>query len=159
MERIVEAIINDTQLVDLKQGEHLDLIHVGEDIYHAIVNDICYRIQLVSIDLSTKHLELRINDQLFHVQLKEELDLLIDDMGFHAKDHGAADDINASMPGLVLDVMVAPGDAVEQDQAVLILEAMKMENVVKSSHPGMVLTVQVAKGDSVQKGDVLITFE
>ena len=63
------------------------------------------------------------------------------------------------MPGLVLDVLVTPGQKVEKGDALLILEAMKMENVIKASGEGVVKSIQVTKGAAVDKGQLLVEME
>ncbi len=63
------------------------------------------------------------------------------------------------MPGIVRDIRVAVGDTVERGQAMLILEAMKMENEIRAEVDGTVKTVHVTPGTAVAKGDSLITLE
>ena len=62
------------------------------------------------------------------------------------------------MPGLILDLKVAPGDLVKKGDVVLILEAMKMENSIKSPGDGVVKAVNVSLKQSVEKNQVLIQF-
>ena len=62
----------------------------------------------------------------------------------------------APMPGTVLAIRVAPGEAVEAGQVLVILEAMKMENTVTAPAAGTVSNVAVATGAQVQRGDVLV---
>lgn len=64
--------------------------------------------------------------------------------------------VKAVMPGIVREVMVAPGQAVEKGQPLLILEAMKMQNEVRALEPGTVRAVFVAKSDTVDKGARLV---
>lgn len=63
--------------------------------------------------------------------------------------------IRSPMPGLILDVFVAPGDHVARGDKVAILESMKMENELRSSRDGVVRRVSVAKGDNVEKDQTL----
>ena len=63
------------------------------------------------------------------------------------------------MPGKVLQVLVQPGDAVEEGQALLVLEAMKMENMIKAVAAGTVSEVPIAEGEAVEKGALLVGFE
>lgn len=63
------------------------------------------------------------------------------------------------MPGKVVEVLVAVGDAVEKDQAVLVIEAMKMENEVRTSTAGTVKGIHVAQGQAVESGELLIELE
>jgi biotin carboxyl carrier protein len=67
--------------------------------------------------------------------------------------------LTAAMPGRVLRVLVAAGDRVTQGQPVLVLEAMKMENEVKSPREGVVASVESVAGQAVSQGDVLLRFE
>jgi biotin carboxyl carrier protein len=53
---------------------------------------------------------------------------------------------------VILDIVVKVGDVVKMGQKVLLLEAMKMENVINADHDGKVLEIKVAKGDSVLEG-------
>jgi biotin carboxyl carrier protein len=67
--------------------------------------------------------------------------------------------VAAAMPGRVLRVLVATGDRVTHGQSILVLEAMKMENEVKSPRDGVVASVECAPGKAVSAGDVLVRFE
>ncbi len=64
--------------------------------------------------------------------------------------------VKAPMPGRVVRVMVGEGDTVPLDAPLLIVEAMKMENEVRSSTAGVVRNVAVAEGDTVEAGQLLI---
>jgi acetyl-CoA carboxylase biotin carboxyl carrier protein len=68
-------------------------------------------------------------------------------------------EITAPMGGKVLDVKVKPGDSVNEDDEVLILEAMKMELPVVSTGSGTVKEVKCASGDTVEADSVLIVLE
>jgi biotin carboxyl carrier protein len=68
-------------------------------------------------------------------------------------------DVKASMPGKVIKILVAPGQAVEAAAGLLILEAMKMQNEVRSPGAGTVAALRVAVGDTVASGQVLVTLE
>ncbi len=73
---------------------------------------------------------------------------------------GAGDGtVTAPMQGTIVKVLVAPGDTVEIGQAVLVLEAMKMENHINAETAGTVAEIRVAAGDTVGPGDVLAVIE
>ena len=66
--------------------------------------------------------------------------------------------VNAPMPGTILDVKVAQGQAVKKGDVLLILEAMKMENEILAPQDGTVAQVAVSKGASVNSGDPLVVL-
>ena len=68
-----------------------------------------------------------------------------------------ADALTAPMPGAILKILVNVGDAVKQNQPLMILEAMKMENEIVASSDGTVTGIHVQQGDVVNPGDPLIT--
>jgi len=68
-------------------------------------------------------------------------------------------DIKAAMPGRVVNVLVAPGDNVTVGQGVIVVEAMKMENELKSPKAGKVIEVKVVAGQTVEKGELLLSIE
>lgn len=69
-----------------------------------------------------------------------------------------ADALTAPMPGTILRILVNVGDAVKQNQPVMILEAMKMENEIVAAADGVVSGIHVAQGDMVNPGEALITI-
>jgi biotin carboxyl carrier protein len=67
--------------------------------------------------------------------------------------------LKASMPGRVVRVLIAKGDTVAAHQSVLVLEAMKMQNEIKSPKEGRVIDLRVAPGDTVTSGQILAIIE
>ncbi|HUP62673.1 MAG TPA: biotin/lipoyl-containing protein [Thermoanaerobaculia bacterium] len=70
------------------------------------------------------------------------------------RDHSTA----APMPGMVLKILVKPGDVVQKGAPLLILEAMKMEHQIAAGHEGTVVSVNCAEGELVQPGVELVTM-
>jgi biotin carboxyl carrier protein len=68
-------------------------------------------------------------------------------------------ELKAPMSGQILDVSALPGMEVNRGGLVIVLEAMKMENQIRSPIRGKVKEVRVKKGQSVRSGDILLTFE
>ena len=68
----------------------------------------------------------------------------------------AAGSIKAPLPGLILEILVKPGDEVKIGQQLLKMEAMKMENNIQSNREGKVTSIKVKPGDSVLEGDILV---
>lgn len=72
---------------------------------------------------------------------------------------GGPQKLKAAMPGKVVRTLVAPGDQVETGQALLVVEAMKMQNEVKSPRAGVVRSLEVSQGDSVAAGQALVVVD
>jgi biotin carboxyl carrier protein len=62
------------------------------------------------------------------------------------------------MPGMVLKILITEGDQVKKGDALLVLEAMKMENIIKSPADGLVKKINAVQGTAVEKNQVLIQF-
>ena len=67
--------------------------------------------------------------------------------------------MSAPMPGVILEIKVAPGDQVNKGDVVMVLEAMKMKNELKASKDGVVAEIYVAAGQQVKFGETLVRFE
>lgn len=68
-------------------------------------------------------------------------------------------ELKAMMPGRVVSVLVNPGDQIEAEHGVLTVEAMKMENEIRTPKAGRVIEVRVTAGQTVEKGEVLAIIE
>ena len=90
-------------------------------------------------------------------QVESERDRALGGSG--RKGGGATGDVGVSMPGKIVKVMVAVGDAVEEGDALFIAEAMKMENEIKAPCSGQVQEVFVEVGATVEPGTVLVRIE
>jgi pyruvate carboxylase subunit B len=83
----------------------------------------------------------------------------VDEMESYLGGAGMDDDdgcVTVSMPGRIVKLLVSEGDAVEEGQALLIVEAMKMENEVKAGRAGTIAHIAVSEGDSVEADATLM---
>ncbi|MFZ9980392.1 MAG: biotin/lipoyl-containing protein [Cyclobacteriaceae bacterium] len=98
-----------------------------------------------------------INGHSVSVDLKTPLDLRLEQMGMNA---GAArvKNIVSPMPGLITDLKVSAGEEVNVGTPLLVLEAMKMENVLQAPSKAVITSIKVKKGDRVEKGQILVEF-
>ena len=135
-----------------------DLKWIGDRKIHLIQVARSLEAELLAVDLEAKTLQIRLGHKTTTLQLKDRFDLLLEKMGMNAAGSGSLKEIKAPMPGLILDLKVAPGDVVKKGDVVLILEAMKMENSIKSPGEGVVKEVKVSLKQSVEKNQVLIQF-
>lgn len=147
-----EGWIVDNQLIDW------DIVRISDLHYHIIYKNKSYNAEVVKADRSTKTFVFKINGKLCTVALKDRFELMLEKMGMNSSASGKINSIKAPMPGLVIDLKVKVGDEVNAGDPLLILEAMKMENILKSPGEGKVKTVKVEKGQSVEKGQILIEF-
>ncbi len=79
--------------------------------------------------------------------------------GTSAGDHDGIAEIRTAMPGKVVRVLVSIGDTVEKDDGVIVVEAMKMQNELKSPKNGTVREIHFEEGSTVSAGDILISIE
>lgn len=136
-----------------------DLQPEGDSRFHALYNNKSVTLELVSADWEKKVFQVKVNSNIYTLNAKDRFDLLLEELGMEAAASAKAADLKAPMPGQVLDVMVAPGDAIKEGDKLVVLEAMKMENVLKASADAVVKEVRVKKGESVQKNEVMVIFE
>lgn len=109
--------------------------------------------------IESNFLKIKINQRIFEVNKKGSLDDLIESLGMDKPKVKKLKELQAPMPGRIVNVSVSIGDEIEPGDAVLSLEAMKMENVLKAEGVGKVKAVLVKMNDVVDKGSVLIEFE
>ncbi|NLN30077.1 MAG: acetyl-CoA carboxylase biotin carboxyl carrier protein subunit [Bacteroidales bacterium] len=67
--------------------------------------------------------------------------------------------LTSIIPGTILDILVKPGQQVKKGEPLIILEAMKMQNMLKSPAGGTIKMIAVGKGEKVGKGTVLLRME
>jgi biotin carboxyl carrier protein len=91
------------------------------------------------------------------VRVMDELSRALVD--FEGKKQNGALEVRAPMSGVVAGVLVAPGETVEPGQAVVVLEAMKMQNELSADSRGIVERIDVSPGDSVSGGALLMTLK
>ena len=104
-------------------------------------------------------MQVRINNNIYSVQVKNRMDILLSQMGMSSASSQKANDLKAPMPGLVLKINVAEGQAIKKGESLLILEAMKMENVLKAAGDGVVKSIKVNEKSVVDKGQLLIQIQ
>ncbi len=135
-----------------------DLIEVADGYFHVLYKNRSYRAELIKADRETKTFVFKINGNTYPVTLKDKFDLLLEKMGMNNTGGNKVNSVKAPMPGLIIELKIKAGDEVKAGDPLLILEAMKMENILKSPGAGTVKTIKIKKGDSVEKGQVLIEF-
>jgi biotin carboxyl carrier protein len=153
------AVNKDTKLTCNDQEVDWSAAQLPTGDYSIIMDGHSYQAQVLRIERDTKTVVLQVNQQQFEVVIEEPIDQLLASMGIKDALAKKVNDIKAPMPGLVLKVLVTPGQAIHKGDPVLILEAMKMENVFKASSDAIVKEIKVAERTAVEKGEVLIVLE
>lgn len=131
---------------------------ISDTHFHVLVNNKSYNVEVAEIDSVAKTFSFKINGQRHVVRLKDKFDVLLETMGLNNNAAGKVNKVKAPMPGLIIDLRVKDGDAVKKGDPLVVLEAMKMENIIKSVGDATVKSVHVKKGDSVEKNQILIEF-
>ncbi len=106
-----------------------DLVKITDSYFHILYQNKSYRAEVIKADRSTKTFQFKINNKIHTVEVKDKFDLLLEKMGMANGAAAKINNIKAPMPGLVIDLKVKTGDAVKAGDPLLILEAMKMENI------------------------------
>ncbi|MBC8112037.1 MAG: acetyl-CoA carboxylase biotin carboxyl carrier protein subunit [Verrucomicrobia bacterium] len=133
-----------------------DMQQIKAGVYHLIHQDISYNVQVISMDRQAKILVLKINNNLYQTSLQDTFDVLLKKMGMDKKVQATVSQINAPMPGLILAIKAVENQEVKKGDTLLILEAMKMENLIKAPADGIIKSIIVQEGNNVEKGQTLI---
>lgn len=136
-----------------------DLLEIKDGKFHIIQDNQSFNATVLEADYEAKTFSIKINKNVYTVNLKDKFDLLVEKLGFSNMTVQKVNNIKAPMPGLVLDVLVEVGDVLTKGDSVLILEAMKMENVIKAEGDAVVKSIEITKGTPVEKNQILVEFE
>jgi biotin carboxyl carrier protein len=115
-------------------------------------------VSVKGVDHELKRYQIQIDGRIYHVQISDAVDQQILTMNLKSKRSNQLKELRAPMPGLVRQVNVQVGDQVDAGDSLFILEAMKMENLLKSPVNGKVSDVFVKQGESVEKNQILLSF-
>lgn len=136
-----------------------DSINISDGQFHIIRDHKSYNVEVVEADYETKSFSIRVNDKVVSLKVEDRFDLLLHQLGMDITSSVGVSELKAPMPGLVLDIPVKVGQEVKKDEPLAVLEAMKMENVLKSPADLIVKSIIVNKGEAVEKNQILIEFE
>jgi len=101
---------------------------------------------------------IKVNNHVYTVSVRDKYDDMLREMGIDGGKNKKVSDIKAPMPGMVLKVMVESGQKIQKGDALIVLEAMKMENILKAPADGVVRKIHIIKGDKVEKNQVLVNM-
>jgi len=162
----MKVAVNDQEYQVQKRGDKLLLNEqevaftcrkVSSYLYHIIYKGKSYEV-LIDPSSTAQSITLQIEGNTLHAKLTSDLELMLHEMGYENSKSLKSGPLKAPMPGLILDVLVDEGDEVEEGDPLIILEAMKMENLIKASSKAVIKKIEVKKGESVEKNQALISF-
>lgn len=137
----------------------IDIFQLSPAEFNIIKDHRSVKAKILEEDTFGKTLKIEIDGNSFGIEIKDELDLVLQQMGFGSTVNKTIKEIKAPMPGLVLEIAVADGQEVRQGDKLLILEAMKMENSIMIHTDARIKKIGVKAGQAVEKGQVLVELE
>jgi biotin carboxyl carrier protein len=153
-----EADNNENGLIINGVKLNTDIKHLSASSLHIIHNLRSYNAEVISFNQAEKTAEIKINNNIYNVSAKDQFDILLDKLGLSSLNAAKISEIKAPMPGMVLKVFVNEGMEIKKGENLFVLEAMKMENIIKAPADVIVKTVKIKPGDKVEKGQVLMMF-
>ncbi|MEP3372900.1 MAG: acetyl-CoA carboxylase biotin carboxyl carrier protein subunit [Maribacter dokdonensis] len=139
--------------------DSLDSILVNENTLHVLDKNSAFDVEIIHSNFLNKTITLSINGNIYDVKLEDKYDQQIKKMGLLAVTTQKLNEVKAPMPGLIVDVLVEVGQEVIEGTPLLVLSAMKMENVILAQGEGVIKSVEVKKDDAVEKGQLIIEME
>ncbi len=136
-----------------------DISKIDDQMYHVIKGGKSYKAELLSWNTEQKAFLFRIEGIEVETIVQDKFDLLLEKMGINTGAAQKMKELKAPMPGLIIGISVKEGDTIENGTPLIVLEAMKMENIIRAQGEGIVKKINVKTSDSVEKNQVLITFE
>ncbi len=145
----------------LVNGKVVDFekVDLNKNSSHFIYQNKSYTIEVEEIDPVEKIAVIKVNGNSYSLTIKNQLDQLLKQLGMDNLTANKILQVKAPMPGLVLNVLVIEGAEVKKGDNLLVLEAMKMENMIKSPTDGVIKKIAVKQGDKIEKNELLISFQ
>ncbi len=151
--------------IDINQGGRVtidgeerivDFQMISQSLFSALIDNASFE---VLIEEREGRYNVLMFGDLYEVEVADERQqrLLRSSTGFEVAQGEIA--IRSPMPGLIVAVPVAEGQAIKQGDALCVLESMKMENELKAPRDGVVVRVHVARGDRVEQNKPLVTIQ
>ncbi len=153
-ERYEIEIDNDGSVLVNGELRDVDFLNLGGSLFSLITENKSFE---AVIDDDEGRIAVMMRGRLFEAQvLDERAMLLLQRRGGQPSGSG---EINAPMPGLIVEVTVESGQTVQQGETLIILESMKMQNELKSPVDGVVGSIHVSADQAVNKNDLLVEIK
>lgn len=135
----------------------IEVSETADGSFKIFTSNKIYEVELVNKE--GNEVSLSVDGKRINVSALNPMDELLKKLGMNSAGSNAVKEIKAPMPGSILSLTVQAGDSVKKGDSLLILEAMKMENVIKSPTDGVIKELKVTTGQNVEKNQFLISFE
>jgi len=155
------SITIDTEKFNLNRNDvgSLDIISIGDSQYHLLQDNQSNMVQILDTDFPNKSITLAVNGNIYSVKIADEYDQIVDKMGMRTIRSHQINEVRAPMPGLILEVLVTVGQKVDKGTPLIVLSAMKMENIITSPGVGVVKRIATEINKAVEKGELIIEME
>lgn len=137
----------------------LDLVKKPPAEFNVVKAHRSVNAKIIEADNTAKKQTIEVDGESFLIEIEDELDQVLDKMGFGAVANKQIKEVKAPMPGLVLEIAVIEGQEVKEGDKILILVAMKMENSILVHTNASIKRIAVAAGQAVEKGQVLVELD
>lgn len=137
----------------------IDMVKKSPAEFNVVKDHRSVNAKLIETDSTAKKQTIEVDGENFLVEIQDELDQMLDKMGFGAVTNKQIKEIKAPMPGLVLEIAVTEGQEVNEGDKILILVAMKMENSILVHTSATIKQIAVTAGQAVEKGQVLVELD
>ncbi|MEN7551112.1 biotin/lipoyl-containing protein [Rapidithrix thailandica] len=156
---VYEVTEKDDRLFVNNQVVEWDIVRLADQRFHILYQNKSFNAEFIHADAVKKEFILKINGRVYHLEVKDQYDILLEKLGMKDALLQKVNDLKAPMPGLILEVKAKEGERVKKGEPLLILEAMKMENVLKAPEDVTIKSVKVSQADNVEKNQLLLVFE
>ena len=147
----------DIYVSDINTG--IEIIQRDSETLWIVTPNKVHTFRCLHIDRASKEVTLLFKGNKHTLKISEPIDEILASMGLQDALTPKIDWVKAPMPGLVLDIKVNIGDSVKKGDTLLILEAMKMENAIKSPIDAVVKSIEVSAQQAVDKNAILVHFQ
>ena len=152
--------VDDTELlIEKREVTKLNVARIDNSNLHLLYKNKAFDISLLQADYEKKTMVVEVNRNSYTLKINDSYDQMIDKMGLLINNSQKVKDMKAPMPGLIIDIMVEEGQEITEGTPLLILSAMKMENILLAKSDGVIKSINVKKEDTVDKGQVIIEIE
>ncbi len=148
--KLSEELLNSYEIEEINQDEKSIVLRKNGEKYFC---------RILKVDVEKQTTTMKINGSLIELSLEKEVVKMLEKIGIDAASSIKVNELIAPMPGLIIGINVKVGQEIKKEDPLVILEAMKMENILTSPIDGVVESINVNVQQTVEKNSVLIKFE